>query len=350
MLYRTIYYVVCITIGLLLYAGCTQNNSSSKHSAKNPDSTSIDSVAQLGDIYSNPEYDIALGIPNSWILLEEPQKGTDNIGINLFKRGTGAEQELPLSIHSKAHHSYIAIWPRGLGTELPAGKRSALRSVPDGPDLSFTIDTSKSRTLQLKDGSTWGYFIVPKNPPQHWSENGFIFAQIQVNDHKTTCFDEETNKHLSMKECDPLEGDHFVRKGDRNEQNAAVIHSILESLSLKKIKEKEAAEDMISIQKPAPNMDIRSPLKVKGKAKGTWYFEGSFSVKLYDAADSLLADTIARAQDDWMSEKFVPFQATLTFEAPDDERGELVFERANPSGLPQNEQSYSQPVIFPPKE
>lgn len=349
MFYRS-FYLVCITAGLLLGSGCAQNDSATKRSANHSDSASTDSLAQLRDVYSNPEYDIALRMPNSWILVEEPQKGTDNIGINLFKRGTGAEQELPLSIHSKAPHSYIAIWPRGLGTELPAGKRRALRSVPNSPNLSFEIDTSKSRVLQLEDGTTWGYFIVPQTPPQHWSKNGFIFAQIQVNDQKTICLDEKTGKQLSMKECDSLEGDQFIRKGNRNEQDAAVIHNILESLSLKEIKKKKAAEDMISIQKPAPNMDIRSPLKIKGKAKGYWYFEGSFSIKLYDAYDNLLADTVAHAEGDWTTDNFVPFEATIKFDAPDDERGELVFERANPSGLPQKEQSYSQPVIFPPKE
>lgn len=112
-------------------------------------------------------------------------------------------------------------------------------------------------------------------------------------------------------------------------------------------KEAAGAGDMIDVESPASGTKISSPLTVKGKAKGYWYHEGMFTIKLYDTAtDSLLAKTTAEADGKWMTEQFVPFEATLTFKARGNQRGRLVFERANPSGLPQNEQSYSVPVIF----
>ena len=108
--------------------------------------------------------------------------------------------------------------------------------------------------------------------------------------------------------------------------------------------------DLIQIEQPLPNKDIQSPLIVKGKARGQWFFEGDFPVKLIDKDDKTIATGIASAQGKWMTTDFVPFELQLTFDqAPDDERGYLVFEKSNASGKPQHDRSYRLPVLFPPK-
>ncbi|HNX11214.1 MAG TPA: DUF5668 domain-containing protein, partial [bacterium] len=39
-------------------------------------------------------------------------------------------------------------------------------------------------------------------------------------------------------------------------------------------------EDSIKIANPEPNQKVSSPIKISGQAKGNWFFEGSFPVKL----------------------------------------------------------------------
>jgi hypothetical protein len=108
--------------------------------------------------------------------------------------------------------------------------------------------------------------------------------------------------------------------------------------------------DLLKIEKPLPNMDISSPLKVEGEARGQWYFEGDFPVVLEDRNGKILARGVAEAQGRWMTSDFVPFELTLTYDdAPDDERGYLVFQRSNASGLPEHDRSFRLPVLFPPK-
>lgn len=108
--------------------------------------------------------------------------------------------------------------------------------------------------------------------------------------------------------------------------------------------------DLIKIEKPLPNMDISSPLKVKGEARGQWFFEGDFPVVLEDSNGKTLARGVAKAQGRWMTSEFVPFELTLTYDdVPDDERGYLVFQRSNASGLPEHDRSFRLPVLFPPK-
>ncbi|OGE84298.1 MAG: hypothetical protein A2846_02045 [Candidatus Doudnabacteria bacterium RIFCSPHIGHO2_01_FULL_49_9] len=103
---------------------------------------------------------------------------------------------------------------------------------------------------------------------------------------------------------------------------------------------------LISVSSPLPNAQVSSPMAVTGQARGNWYFEASFPVKLYDANNTLLATDIATALSDWMTTDFVAFTATLNFPTPSTATGTLVLEKDNPSGEPQNDDSISIPVNF----
>lgn len=108
-----------------------------------------------------------------------------------------------------------------------------------------------------------------------------------------------------------------------------------------------AAQDaMIRVTSPKPDELVRSPLRVEGEARGNWYFEASFPVKLVDAAGKVLAMGAAQAQGDWMTTEFVPFKIDLAFTAPTTPTGTLILEKDNPSGLPQYDDSRRIPVRF----
>ena len=91
---------------------------------------------------------------------------------------------------------------------------------------------------------------------------------------------------------------------------------------------------------------MQSPLTVKGEARGNWYFEASFPVRLFDADDKELAVIPAQAKGEWMTTEFVPFEITLNFSRPKTATGVLVLEKDNPSGLPEYDDSISIPVRF----
>ncbi len=103
---------------------------------------------------------------------------------------------------------------------------------------------------------------------------------------------------------------------------------------------------MIQVSAPHANTTVTSPLTVTGQARGTWYFEASFPVRLLDGNGNEIAITPAQAQGDWMTEDFVPFSATLTFTKPSTPTGTLVLEKDNPSGMPENAAEVRIPVEF----
>jgi len=104
--------------------------------------------------------------------------------------------------------------------------------------------------------------------------------------------------------------------------------------------------NLIRINKPRPNEIITSPLEIEGEARGNWFFEASFPIKLLDADGKTIAAGIAQAQSEWMTENFVPYKAGLEFTAKEGEQGILVLEKDNPSGLAENSDELRVPVIF----
>lgn len=104
--------------------------------------------------------------------------------------------------------------------------------------------------------------------------------------------------------------------------------------------------DLITIDSPRPNDIVTTPLTIRGEARGTWYFEATFPVKIVDSDGNVLGQSYAQAQDEWMTEEFVPFESTLTFDPGDATEGVLVLEKDNPSGLPENDDQLRIPVYF----
>lgn len=104
--------------------------------------------------------------------------------------------------------------------------------------------------------------------------------------------------------------------------------------------------DLIQVTKPVPGEEVKNPLEISGKARGPWFFEASFSIRLVDAGGKTLGTAVAMAEGEWMTEDFVPWKAVLSFDPIDATEGRLIFEKANPSGLPEHDDSFEIPVRF----
>jgi hypothetical protein len=105
---------------------------------------------------------------------------------------------------------------------------------------------------------------------------------------------------------------------------------------------------MIVVELPLPNEQVTSPLVVSGKARGGWFFEASFPVQLLDAQGKVLAFVPAQAEGEWMTEDFVPFSATLSFDIGIAQQGMLVLMKDNPSGLPEHDAQIVIPLRLEP--
>ncbi|MFH1456602.1 MAG: GerMN domain-containing protein [Patescibacteria group bacterium] len=99
-----------------------------------------------------------------------------------------------------------------------------------------------------------------------------------------------------------------------------------------------------------PDQEIESPLMVEGEARGTWFFEASFPIKILDENGNVLSSSYVQAQSDWMTEDFVAFKGQIGFISETTSKGFLVLQKDNPSGLPEYDKELRIPVILKPSE
>lgn len=111
--------------------------------------------------------------------------------------------------------------------------------------------------------------------------------------------------------------------------------------------------DLIKIEKPKEGQTISSPFVAEGEARGQWYFEATFPIILVDWDGRIIAESYAEAQGEWMTENFVPYSGVINFESPYKKgdpdfmkRGAVIFQKSNPSGLPQNDAAAEIPIVF----
>lgn len=103
-------------------------------------------------------------------------------------------------------------------------------------------------------------------------------------------------------------------------------------------------EKEVVLISPQTDELLRSPYRVYGRARGSWFFEGSLPVVLQTKEGELIVNTYAQAEEDWMTSDWVNFSVDLTFNNNDSREGVLIIKKDNPSGLPENEAELAFPV------
>lgn len=103
----------------------------------------------------------------------------------------------------------------------------------------------------------------------------------------------------------------------------------------------------ISVTSPKRGSIIKSPVKITGKAKGSWYFEGSFPVVIVDWDGKIIGEGKAWSETDWTVAGEIPFTATMEFTLPSyGDSGAIILQKDNPSGLPENDDAMQLEIRF----
>lgn len=108
-------------------------------------------------------------------------------------------------------------------------------------------------------------------------------------------------------------------------------------------------DDLIGVDQPLAGATVTSPLVVRGEARGSWYFEGSFPIVVTNWDGLIIGQGHATADGEWMTNDYVPFTGTIEFNTASTSpynRGSVIFKKDNPSGLPQNDNALEVPVVF----
>ena len=106
-------------------------------------------------------------------------------------------------------------------------------------------------------------------------------------------------------------------------------------------------DEFIVVASPKAGDIINSPLIIRGRARGSWFFEGDFPLILKDPRGRIIARGFVKARGEWMTKEFVPFEGTLKFKGPAASGwGTLIFIKDNPSDRPELDDAMELPVRF----
>ncbi|MBI5457907.1 hypothetical protein HY971_04255 [Candidatus Kaiserbacteria bacterium] len=102
----------------------------------------------------------------------------------------------------------------------------------------------------------------------------------------------------------------------------------------------------VVVTSPKANATVGNIFVVSGSAPGPWYFEASFPIKIVDKVNNFIGRGIAQAQGEWMTTDQVTFTATVTLDGTYSGPATVVLLRDNPSGMPENDDSVSVPIVI----
>lgn len=105
-----------------------------------------------------------------------------------------------------------------------------------------------------------------------------------------------------------------------------------------------ATSSPVIILYPQDNQEVTNPIRIRGMARGPWFFEASFPIQLVDSAGNIISTGIAKAESDWMTENYVNFSAEIEYPATNTGSALLVLSKDNPSDNPDLDQHFFVPV------
>lgn len=111
--------------------------------------------------------------------------------------------------------------------------------------------------------------------------------------------------------------------------------------------------DKIVVASPLPESTVSaSPIIIKGRARGTWFFEASASVDIVNWDGLIIGKGYVTVDEgySWMTTDFVPFTGSVTYDATKltpYKYGWIIMRKDNPSGEPQFDASLEFKILFP---
>lgn len=119
--------------------------------------------------------------------------------------------------------------------------------------------------------------------------------------------------------------------------------------------EKKPAEkpDLLVVSSPLPETLISdSPLVIRGKARGKWFFEATAPVSVVNWDGLIIGEGYIKVNEgyDWMTTDFVPFTGTISYDATalgPYNYGFVILKKNNASDDPQFDDSLEFKILFP---
>lgn len=203
-------------------------------------------------------------------------------------------------------------------------------------------------------------FVLDKSIPAHLDESAVV-GELETTEflgydarryERRSVLGNRLTEHLII--ILDEEGGRFVdismqTYDDQNGAYQKEIDDMLETLSFTVDQAAAETHPLIRVDSPERGTEVSSPITLRGEARGYWFFEATAPVVVVDWDGRILGEGYITADEEWMTEDFVPFSGELEFTQetePYSASGTVIFQRSNPSDLPENDDAFEIPVIL----
>lgn len=331
-----------VALGFVIYL-VYQSDEGNRDQNQNPNNQQQEDGSQE-KTFESDEFSFSIEHPEDWENYIESEDFSPMIN---FYNPDMINDQNDLPFDHFANETHVSVYPKGIPTENVIAQSISV----DESNIDFPYELSEdSKIFVLENGQPFAAYLKPVNNPDNWNSSGFIWARIKIDNLNTRC--ERDGEEISEMECDPLvRGDQILWNGSIDQQEWVMVSNTVESFKFSVDISNDSEQKDIIVEEPNSNEIISSPLSISGEARGTWLFEANAPVVLVDWDGRIISESYIEAEGDWMTTSFVPFSGTLEFEEPEDigdysDTGTLIFRKANPSGLPENDDAYEVPVRF----
>lgn len=102
----------------------------------------------------------------------------------------------------------------------------------------------------------------------------------------------------------------------------------------------------VTVTTPTANATLSHSFEVAGTAPNQWFNEAVFPIQVRDPNDNLIGASQGQAQGDWTQPGLVTFTSHMTVDSTYEGPANLILLKDNPSGLPQNDDSVTVPIVI----
>lgn len=111
--------------------------------------------------------------------------------------------------------------------------------------------------------------------------------------------------------------------------------------------------NLITVSQPLPDSTVSaSPIIIKGRARGPWFFEATAPVSVVNWDGLIIGEGYIQVDEgsEWMTTEFVPFTGTISYDASQlgaYKHGWIILKKSNASGEPQFDDALEFKIFFP---
>lgn len=104
-------------------------------------------------------------------------------------------------------------------------------------------------------------------------------------------------------------------------------------------------DTQVVVASPAQDATVPHTFTITGSAPNQWFYEAVFPIQVRDPNDNLIGTSQGQAQGDWTQPGIIGFTSQMKIDASYEGPANLIVLKDNPSGLPQNIDSVTIPIV-----